>query len=111
MPATRTPARMAASKPIHGFRVKTVTAAAVKAPASMIPSSAMLMIPPRSEYRPPSAARIIGVASLMVDAISVMFRMSPNAPTPFHEHTEQCFTGDKEDNDALKNLHQVLGNM
>src|SRR5205085_7709415 len=50
------------------FCVKTVPAAAVNAPDSMMPSSAMLMTPPRSEYIPPSAARINGVDSRIIDA-------------------------------------------
>ena len=42
-------------------------AAAANAPASMMPSSAMLMTPARSENRPPSAANTNGVASRNVD--------------------------------------------
>ena len=68
MSATINPAIAAAINPIQGFCVKTVTAAAVKAPASIIPSSAILITPPRSEYIPPSAASISGVESLIIEA-------------------------------------------
>ena len=40
----------------------------------------MLMTPERSENNPPSAARISGVGSLMVDQISEMVRRSAIVP-------------------------------
>src|SRR5262245_8043585 len=76
MTPTITPAVIAAIIPIQGLPVKYVTAAAVKAPANIIPSSAILMTPLRSEYSPPSAARMRGVARRMVDAIKVKLKMS-----------------------------------
>jgi len=69
-------AAIAASIPTHGFCVKTVTAAAVNAPASINPSSAMLMTPARSEYNPPSAARTSGVAVRIVEKRSAMVNSS-----------------------------------
>src|SRR5919198_6689774 len=68
MRATNKPAVAAAVSPIHGLPILTVTADAVNAPASIMPSSAMLMTPPRSEYIPPSEARVRGVAYLTIDA-------------------------------------------
>ncbi len=67
---------MAPSNPSHGLPVAYVTAAAVNAPASIIPSSAMLITPERSENSPPSAARISGVDSLIVDQISARVKRS-----------------------------------
>src|SRR3982751_4720614 len=100
---------MPASKPIQGLAAPApkrtsaawVTAAAVKAPASIFPSRAILITPDRSENRPPSAASTSGVASRMVDAISERVKMSlinlrsqtckqrPPADQPF----EKCFGG------------------
>src|SRR5438093_461681 len=70
MSATNNPAVAAAVSPIHGLPIFTVTADAVNAPANIMPSSAMLMTPPRSEYIPPSEASVRGVAYLTIDASS-----------------------------------------
>ena len=70
MSATSRPATAAHIKPTHGLPILTVTAEAVNAPASMIPSSAMLMTPPRSENIPPSEASVSGVAYLTIEASS-----------------------------------------
>jgi hypothetical protein len=67
MPATAAPAAIAARRPTQGLPAYHVTAAAVNAPASIKPSSAMLMTPDRSENIPPSAASSRGVASLMAE--------------------------------------------
>ncbi|GBE24028.1 hypothetical protein BMS3Bbin02_00293 [bacterium BMS3Bbin02] len=50
---------------------------AVNAPVSMMPSSAMLMTPPRSEKMPPIAARVSGVADLIIAAIVAVERIAP----------------------------------
>src|SRR6201995_3611833 len=50
--------------------------AALNAPASITPSSAMLMTPERSENIPPSAARMSGVASLMDEKRRLTLNMS-----------------------------------
>src|SRR4026209_2654657 len=92
------PASIPANKPTHGLALPMpnltsaayVTAAAVNAPANILPSSAMLMTPDRSENSPPIAASTNGAASLIVDAImdhvktSLMVyalnRLNPNLP-------------------------------
>src|ERR1051325_386264 len=118
---------MPPSKPIHGLaapmpsRVSTacVSAAAVKAPASIFPSSAMLITPERSEKSPPSAASTSGVAVLIVEAIKERVKMSliQLGPQTFHwaEFADQPFeerlSGDEENDDSLQYLHNVLSNV
>src|SRR5215470_15127122 len=68
MRATSNPATIAAQSPTRGLWVKIVTTDAVNAPASIIPSSAILITPPRSEYMPPSAASVRGVEYLTIEA-------------------------------------------
>ena len=75
-PAMAAPAAMAASRPTHGLPAYQVTAAAVNAPASIRPSSAMLMTPARSEKSPPSAASKSGVAVRIVEKMSAMVKIS-----------------------------------
>src|SRR6185369_4915586 len=112
---------MPPSKPIHGLavpipsRVSTqcVNAAAVKAPASILPSSAILITPERSEKRPPSAASTSGVASRIVEAMSENVKMSlmclnvprqSSSESPF----EETFSSNKQNDHALQNLHDVF---
>src|ERR1043166_6526258 len=113
---------MPPNKPIHGLaapaprRVSTqcVSAAAVKAPASILPSSAILITPERSEKRPPSAASTSGVASRIVEAMSEkvkMSRMCLNASRQSSSQSplEEKFSSDKQDDHALQHLHDVFG--
>src|SRR6185369_15977811 len=112
---------MPPSKPIHGLavpipsRVSTqcVNAAAVKAPASILPSSAILITPERSEKRPPSAASTSGVASRIVEAMSESVKMSLiclNAPrqSSSESPSEETFSRDEQDNHALQHLHDIF---
>src|SRR5215813_2907707 len=64
------PAAIPATRPKNGLLDAYVTAAAVNAPASIIPSSAILITPERSENIPPNAASTRGVANLTVDQMS-----------------------------------------
>src|SRR5690349_8454928 len=83
-----------------------------------MPSSAMLMTPDRSENSPPSAARISGVESRIVDHMSETVRSSamrfgranPAAKTG-QRLAEQRFTRDKQNDDRLQNLDDVLGDV
>src|ERR1043165_10292216 len=110
----KSPAIMPASKPIHGLALPIpnrwsaayVTAAAVKAPASIFPSRAMLMTPDRSEKSPPSAASTSGVASRIVEAMSERVKMSLmclNAPRQSSSESplEETFSRDEQDDHAL----------
>src|SRR6266496_4317421 len=74
--AISVPATIPASNPMYGLPTAYVTAAAVKAPASIIPSSAILITPERSENKPPRAARINGVESRIVDQIKAIVKIS-----------------------------------
>src|SRR4029078_11995876 len=69
------PASAAHISPIQGLPTFTVTAAAVNAPASIMPSRAMLMTPPRSHNIPPNEASVSGVAYLIIDARSERVRI------------------------------------
>src|SRR5215510_1099825 len=112
---------MPASRPIQGLappipiRVSTacVTAAAVKAPASIFPSSAILITPDRSEKSPPSAASTSGVASRIVEAMSENVKMSlmclhssrqSSSKSPF----EETFSSNEQNDYALQYLHDVF---
>ena len=53
-----------------------MTTAAVNAPASINPSSAILITPARSENMPPSAANISGVAERIVEKSRMKVKMS-----------------------------------
>src|SRR5829696_10168299 len=110
------PASIPASKPIHGLafpiprRVSAawVTAAAVNAPASILPSSAILITPERSENRPPSAASTSGVASRIVEAMSEKVKRSRMNLRPqtferrssLQEPLKECFSRDEQNDDA-----------
>src|SRR5215510_1907725 len=120
----KSPAIMPPNKPIHGLaapipsRVSTacVSAAAVNAPASIFPSSAILITPERSEKRPPSAASTSGVASRIVEAMSERVKMSLmclNAPRQSSSESplEETFSSYKQDDHTLQYLHDVLGYM
>src|SRR6185503_15052229 len=120
----KSPASMPPSNPIHGLAppmwrlvsAAYVTAAAVKAPASIFPSSAMLITPDRSEKSPPSAASTSGVASRIVEAMSENVKISFivlrshtlhgsfSSQDPF----EDSFGSDEQDDDALQNLHDIF---
>src|SRR5690242_2617656 len=96
-------------------RVSTacVSAAAVNAPASIFPSSAILITPERSEKRPPSAASTSGVARRIVEAMSESVKMSfmcLNAPRESSSDCplEESFSRDEQDDDALQHLHDVF---
>src|SRR5687768_5510712 len=90
--ATRSPAAAPAIKPIHGLPVSHVTDAAANAPASRRPSSPILTTPERSEKRPPSAARTSGVASLMVDQISWVVKISLISLSSHDAQLLECVT-------------------
>ena len=74
------PAPIPANRPTNGLPTACVTAAAVNAPANIIPSKAILMTPDRSENIPPKAARIKGVVSRIVDQINDMVNISAIGP-------------------------------
>src|ERR1044071_8704737 len=120
----KSPATMPPSKPNHGLAAPIprlvsaacVSAAAVKAPASIFPSSAILITPERSENRPPSAASTRGVASRIVEAMSErvkMSRMGLRSQT-FHRRSslqepfEESFSSNEQNDDALQYLDDVL---
>src|SRR4029079_2829223 len=115
------PAIIPPNKPNHGLAAPMprlvsaacVSAAAVKAPASIFPSSAILITPERSEKRPPSAASTSGVASRIVEAINENVKMSlmclnvprqSSSESPF----EETFSSNEQDDHALQNLHDVF---
>src|ERR1700752_1253624 len=118
------PGIMPPSKPIQGLAVPIpnrlsaayVRAAAVKAPASIFPSSAMLMTLDRSENSPPSAASTSGVASRIVEAMSESVKMSLMGlrSQTFHgclssqEPPEETFSSDEKNDDALQDLHDIF---
>src|SRR6476661_7868097 len=120
----KSPASNPPSKPTHGLALPRcnslsaayVTAAAVNAPASILPSSAMLITPERSEKSPPSAASTSGVASLMVEAIKENVKMSliQLGPQTLHwsdfanQPFEERLRCDEENDDSLKDLHDVF---
>src|SRR6185436_8073528 len=120
----KSPASMPPSNPIHGLAppmwrlvsAACVTAAAVKAPASIFPSSAMLITPERSEKRPPSAASTSGVASRIVEAMSESVKMSLivlrsqtfHGSSSSQEPFEESFGSDEKNDDTLQNLHDIF---
>src|SRR5689334_19097030 len=108
--ATAAPAAIAAAIPSHGLWTKWVTVAAVKAPASMSPSSAMLITPARSEKSPPRAAKRSGVARRMAELTRPRFQRScTSAPAPRRgAPAVEGAGGDEEDDDPLEHRHQVL---
>src|ERR1051326_1985711 len=112
---------MPPSKPIHGLaapmpsRVSTacVSAAAVKAPASIFPSSAILMTPERSEKSPPSAASTSGVERRIVEAMSEKVKMSLMCLNGPRESSSQSplkhtFSSYKQNDYPLQHLHDVF---
>ena len=62
MSASRPPATIANTRPRNHEPVMSAPSTAKNAPIRSMPSSAMLMTPLRSENRPPSAAKVSGVA-------------------------------------------------
>ena len=60
------PTTMATTRPINGLLKNQVPATAANAPISMNPSSAILVIPERSERSPPIAAKMSGAAERSV---------------------------------------------
>src|SRR3954451_5322181 len=85
--AMAAPATIADASPTQGLRAYHVIDAAVNAPASIKPSSAMLMTPERSENIPPSAASSSGVASLIAEKSRPRLKISFIA-----QHTEKELT-------------------
>src|SRR5947209_5694603 len=125
MSATAMPAATAARRPTQGLPAKWVTTAAVKAPASISPSKAMLITPERSEKSPPRAARSSGVVRRMAEersSIRKRSRMShlpfdaagasgvggPGAPPGEPAAAEDLLGRHEEDDHRLEHLHQVL---
>src|SRR5215510_13997935 len=117
----KSPAIMPPSKPNHGLAAPIprlvsaacVSAAAVKAPASIFPSSAILITPERSEKSPPSAASTSGVASRIVEAMSESVKMSLmclNVPrqSSSESPSEETFSSNEQDDHALQHLHDVF---
>src|SRR5690349_21177182 len=75
----------------------------------------MLITPERSENNPPSAARINGVASLIIDATSdhvktSLIRLRPQPPEskPAQRPFEERLSSDKQNDDSLQHLHDVF---
>src|SRR4051794_10034086 len=110
------PAAIAAANPTNGLLVAYVTAAAVNAPASIIPSRAILITPDRSENIPPSAARISGVARRPVDQINEIVNRSLMSSFLKVLQQSQFLKGlaeeslgrNKQNNGRLQNLDDVL---
>src|SRR6185369_11883305 len=118
------PAIIPPNKPNHGLAAPMprlvsaacVSAAAVKAPASIFPSSAILITPERSEKRPPSAASTSGVARRIVEAMSESVKMSlmclnlprqSSSESPF----EETFSSNEQNDHALQHLHDIFRHM
>src|ERR1043166_2139779 len=110
----KSPATIPPNKPNHGLAAPIprlvsaacVSAAAVKAPASIFPSSAILITPERSEKRPPSAASTSGVESRIVEAMSESVKMSLielNVPRQSASEgpSKKTFRSDEQDDHAL----------
>src|SRR5512140_3481534 len=79
----------------------------------MMPSSAMLMTPDRSEKRPPIAARSRGVARRIVDGISSKLKISCIGLTlclleESLAAAEQRLGCDEENHESLQDHDQVL---
>src|SRR5258706_1385146 len=84
----------------------------------MMPSSAMLITPPRSENIPPSDASVSGVAYLTIDARSdrlMMVRsilvsgfLNRSSNESLRAAAKHCFTGNEQNNDRLKDHHPIL---
>ncbi len=91
--ATAMPATIAAAIAIQGLPVKWFTAAAANAPASISPSSAMLITPERSENIPPSAASRSGVASRIVEKTIATLKISSIRPSPPPARNARTGTG------------------
>src|SRR5689334_1387984 len=113
--AISNPAATAAMRPTHGLPLAYVAAAAVNAPASIMPSSAMLMTPDRSENSPPSAARMSGVERRIVEKIKAIVKRSAIGLLPPKRVAEaedrrakKCFRGDEQNNRRLQNLDDVF---
>src|SRR5215203_5259822 len=115
-PAMAAPASTAETSPTHGLPAYHVTAAAVNAPASISPSSAMLMTPARSEKSPPSAASRSGVAKRRAERSRPKLKMSvrfiavrylpldlgtPQHAEPVRHPAEVDPDGDEEDDERL----------
>src|SRR4029079_9943408 len=121
------PAIIPPNKPNHGLAAPMprlvsaacVSAAAVKAPPSIFPSSAILITPERSEKRPPSAASTSGVASRIVEATSEIVKISLiglNSQTLHRKSStqkplEKRLSSDEENDDSLQHLHDVFCHM
>src|SRR4051812_22508867 len=118
------PAVIPASSPTQGLKLPMpifvsaayVTAAAVKAPASILPSRAMLMTPDRSEKSPPSAASTSGVARRIVDQTSANVKTSLirldlrllKQTELIKWTTEQTLRSYKQDDRSLQYLNDVF---
>src|SRR4029453_79313 len=116
--ATSPPAPTAAARPAHGLPVAWVIAAAVNAPASIMPSSAMLMTPDRSENSPPNAARMRGVDRRIVEEISAIVKRSAIAlvapkrsAKAENGFTKKSFRGEEQNDRPLKNLHDIFSHV
>src|SRR6185503_11451240 len=76
----------------------------------------MLITADRTEKSPPSAASTSGVASRIVEAMSESVKMSliDLRSQTFHgssssqEPFEETFSGDKKNDDALQDLHDIF---
>src|SRR5450759_130773 len=88
------PATTAAMTPSHVLPVASATAVPANAPVSIMPSSAMLTMPLRSQIVPPMAASASGVAMRIADAKRSGLRTSlstgrhrllPGADEPVHD--------------------------
>src|SRR5438876_9324311 len=76
-----TPVPAPQAEPSHGVCNVSVPTAAPKAPISIMPSSAILVTPERSQSKPPSAAKISGVEIRKVDRRSCMVNSKHQAPS------------------------------
>src|SRR5437879_1827449 len=120
---------MAASRPSQRLCVASATAKPMKAPVSMMPSSAMLTTPERSQRIPPRAARVSGVAVtasgpedrpcpgaegnpshdglVAVGDLQLLERFLAQAEEPAHDHG-RCH---KDDDHCLDHGTQVSGDL
>jgi hypothetical protein len=81
--ASEPPAKTANRSPTTQLPLHTVAQMPKKAPASIIPSSPMLMTPARSLKMPPIAANVSGVAKRRVAAIRPALKMSSSDAASF----------------------------
>src|SRR5258706_15975190 len=123
MSAMMTEVRMAAPRPAQAEPVNAATAAAAKAPASILPSRPISTIPERSESNPAMAQKISGVerrkvaprvSSRELRSISRLLRLG-GAPLQQREEVFEPRPGEmhqgtgEEDDEALDHHRHAAG--